>query len=58
MENIFAYPGIGQYVFAAVAEQDYPGILGTALVFAVIIVTSNLAADILYMVVDPQIRLG
>ena len=58
VENIFAYPGIGQYVFAAVAEQDYPGILGTALVFAVIIVTSNLAADILYMVVDPQIRLG
>ena len=58
VENIFAYPGIGQYVFQALAAQDYPGILATTLVFAVIIVVSNLAADILYAIVDPQIRLG
>ena len=58
VENIFAYPGIGQYVFQAVAAQDYPGILATTLVFAVIIVIANLVADVLYVVVDPQIRLG
>jgi peptide/nickel transport system permease protein len=58
VENIFAYPGMGQYVVSAVASQDYPGILGTTIVFAVIIVTTNLIADILYVIVDPQIRLG
>ncbi|MFI5449548.1 MAG: ABC transporter permease [Candidatus Bathyarchaeia archaeon] len=58
VENIFAYPGIGQYVFQALSAQDYPGILATTLVFAIIIVSSTLAADILYAIVDPQIRLG
>ena len=58
VEDIFAYPGIGQYVVQALLLQDYPGILGTTLVFALIIVTTNLAADLLYVVVDPQIRLG
>ncbi len=58
VENIFAYPGIGQYVFQALAAQDYPGILATTIVFALIIVGSNLVADVLYAVVDPQIRLG
>jgi peptide/nickel transport system permease protein len=58
VENIFSYPGMGQYVVQALAGQDYPGILATTLVFAVIIVLSNLVADILYVVVDPQIRMG
>lgn len=58
VENIFAYPGIGQYVFQALSAQDYPGIMATTLVFALIIVFSNLAADITYAIVDPQIRLG
>lgn len=58
VENIFSYPGIGQYVATALLSQDYPGILATTLVFAVIIVVANLVADILYAVVDPQVRLG
>lgn len=58
VENIFAYPGLGQYVVAAATGQDYPGVLATTLVFAVIIVFMNLVADLLYVVVDPQIRLG
>ena len=58
VENIFSYPGIGQYVATALLSQDYPGILATTLVFAVIIVGANLIADILYAVVDPQVRLG
>jgi peptide/nickel transport system permease protein len=58
VENIFSYPGIGQFVVSALAGQDYPGILATTLVFATIIVVVNLVADVLYVVVDPQIRLG
>jgi len=58
VENVFAYPGMGQYVVRALLGQDYPGILGTTIVFALVIVLGNLAADLLYAVVDPQIRLG
>ena len=58
VENIFAYPGIGQYVYQALTAQDYPGIMATTLVFAVIIVATNLVADVLYVAVDPQIRLS
>ncbi len=58
VENIFAYPGLGQFVVAALTAQDYPGVLATTLVFAVIIIIMNLVADLLYVVMDPQIRLG
>ena len=58
VENIYAYPGLGQYLVQALAGLDYPGIMATTILFAVIIVTSNLVADILYAFADPQIRLG
>ncbi|MFI5419540.1 MAG: ABC transporter permease [Nitrososphaerales archaeon] len=58
VENIFSYPGLGQFVVGALAGQDYAGILATALIFAIVIILANLAADVLYVVVDPQIRLG
>ena len=58
VENVFSYPGMGRYVVQALNGQDYPGILGTTIVFALVIVAANLAADILYAVVDPQVRLG
>lgn len=58
VESIFSYPGIGQYVVQALLAQDYPGILATTLIFAIIIVLTNLTADILYAIADPEIRLG
>ena len=58
VENIFAYPGIGQYVYQALTTQDYPGLMACTLVFALIIVATNLVADMLYVAVDPQIRLS
>ncbi len=58
VENVFSYPGMGRYVVQALNGQDYPGILATAIVFAIAIVMSNLVTDVLYAVVDPEIRLG
>jgi ABC-type dipeptide/oligopeptide/nickel transport system permease component len=58
VENVFSYPGLGQYLVGALSGQDYPGILGATLVFAVTIVIGNLIADMLYAFVDPQVRLG
>ena len=56
MENIFSYPGLGQFAVTATLAFDYPAILGVTLVFALIIVITNLTADIIYSLVDPRVR--
>jgi len=57
VEYIFAYPGVGDYAVEAVLNYDYPSILGTTLLFGLMIVIANFVADVLYAVVDPRIRL-
>jgi ABC-type dipeptide/oligopeptide/nickel transport system permease component len=49
---------MGQYVIQALTSNDYPAIMATTLIFAAIIITANIVADILYAVVDPQVRLS
>jgi peptide/nickel transport system permease protein len=56
VESIFSYPGLGSYAVEAIQSYDYPGILGTTLVYAVIITTTNLVADLLYFLADPRVR--
>jgi peptide/nickel transport system permease protein len=58
VENIFSYPGMGQFAVEATESFDYPGILATTMIYAVIIVVANLAADLLYFVADPRVRHG
>jgi len=58
VEDIFAYPGLGQYAVQAALATDYPAILGTTLFYAFIIVVVNVIADLLYGFVDPRIRFG
>jgi peptide/nickel transport system permease protein len=55
-ETIFAWPGIGRYAVEAAANLDYPAVLGTTIMFAVIFMITNLIVDILYCVLDPRIR--
>ena len=43
-------------VFDAIAQRDYPILMGGTLVFASMVVLGNLVADVLYAVVDPRIR--
>ena len=56
VETIFAWPGMGQLVIAAVQARDYPVIMAINLITAVMILASNLTADILYAVIDPRIK--
>ncbi len=58
VEDIFAYPGLGQFVVSALLGKDYPGIMASVLVFSAIVVATYLIADVLYAVADPQIRLS
>jgi len=57
VENIFSYPGIGQYLVQAIGHLDYASIIGITLVFTTVIVVANLAADILYTILNPEIQL-
>jgi peptide/nickel transport system permease protein len=56
-EKIFAWPGIGRMAYEAVLTRDYPIILALNFIVAVLTVAGTLLSDILYMLVDPRIRL-
>ena len=56
IEQIFAWPGMGTLAITSVLGRDYPVIMGITLIGAVMIVLSNLLADVLYAVIDPRIR--
>ncbi|MDR2787069.1 MAG: ABC transporter permease [Candidatus Accumulibacter sp.] len=55
-ETVFNLPGVGNLVVRAVLRRDYPVIQGALLVIAGIYVLINLAIDLIYMLVDPRIR--
>jgi len=55
-ETVFSLPGLGLLMTNAVAARDYPLILGSVLVVAVLVVVANLAVDLLYGALDPRIR--
>lgn len=56
-ESIFAWPGLGRYVFRASTSQDFPAIMGVSMLIALIYVVVNFLVDILYYFLDPRIRL-
>jgi ABC-type dipeptide/oligopeptide/nickel transport system permease component len=57
VETIFAFPGIGSWVAKSSSTYDYAGVLGFAVITAIIVIASNLIVDILYAVLDPRVRL-
>jgi ABC-type dipeptide/oligopeptide/nickel transport system permease component len=56
VETIFGLPGVGRYIFEAIANRDYPVVQGVTLVIATLFVLVSLAVDILYAVLDPRLR--
>lgn len=57
IEQIFNWPGMGQFYFESILRRDYPAIMGLTLMFSVLTLAGQLLADILYAVVDPRVRL-
>jgi peptide/nickel transport system permease protein len=55
-ETIFAWPGMGNYVIQSISFLDFPSIMGFAMVASLVYVLLNLAVDLSYMMLDPQIR--
>ena len=56
IETMFGFPGIGREFVQAISNRDYSMIMGTTLIYAVLIVLANLSVDIVYGFIDPRIR--
>lgn len=57
-ESVFAIPGIGRLATTAIQARDMPLLQGTVLFTTILVILGNLAADLLYTVLDPRIREG
>jgi peptide/nickel transport system permease protein len=58
IELIFNYQGIGQMIFRAATQKDFPSLEAAVLVVGVVFLVSTLIADILYSFLNPRVRLG
>ncbi len=56
LEVVFSWPGLGQVTFQALQTRDFPVILATTALSAVLVVGGNLAADVLHAAADPRLR--
>ena len=57
-ETVFDWPGMGKYIVDAVRENDYVIVQAGALVIAGVFVSANLVVDLLYVWLDPRVRLS
>jgi peptide/nickel transport system permease protein len=57
-ESVFAWPGVGTFVLDSIYKRDYPVVQAAVLVVATVYLLTNLAVDLLYVVLDPRIRQG
>ena len=57
VEQIFGVAGIGRPFVNSITSRDYPLIMGTTIVLAILIVVMNLVSDIMYKIADPRINL-
>ncbi len=58
IEQVFAWPGIGQLMINAIDQRDYPVVQGGAVILALFIVLSNLAVELCYTLIDPRIKIS
>jgi peptide/nickel transport system permease protein len=58
VENIFNWPGLGQYAYKSAVGLDLPAIIGVSIFIALVYVVVNLIVDLLHAVIDPRVRLA
>jgi len=56
VENVFTYPGVGQYMIDAVTKRDVPVIEACGIVFASVFITLNTFADVVAIILNPRLR--
>jgi peptide/nickel transport system permease protein len=58
VETIFAWPGLGLQLYHAISSRDYPMAQGAVLLLGLLVIFANLVVDLLYPLVNPQVRLA
>jgi len=58
VESIFRWNGIGQYFLQSAQAGGFTDLLGYVLIVTIFYVVANLVVDVLYAMLDPQVRLG
>ncbi|MFW5947796.1 MAG: ABC transporter permease [Gemmatimonadota bacterium] len=56
VEVIFSWPGMGRVMVDAILQRDYPVVMATSFIFALVVILGSLIADILYAAADPRVR--
>ena len=56
VENVFTYPGVGQYMIDAVTKRDVPVIEACGIIFAAVFITLNTLADVTAIILNPRLR--
>ena len=57
IETVFSWPGIGRLVFNAINQRDIPVVQASVIVLSVIFITLNLIVDLIYVRIDPRVKL-
>jgi peptide/nickel transport system permease protein len=55
-ETVFAWPGVGRLIINAIQQRDFPLVVGSVMMIAMLFVILNLITDLLYGVIDPRVR--
>ena len=57
IETMFGFPGMGRAYVTAIGQRDYSMIMGTTLIYAILVAIANLSVDVIYVFLDPRIKL-
>jgi ABC-type dipeptide/oligopeptide/nickel transport system permease component len=58
VEEIFAWPGIGDFAYRSILSVDYPALVPIVVVFTIGVIIANFVADVAYSLLDPRIAMG
>ena len=58
IEQVFTWPGIGQFAYNSVRQKDFPVIIASVMISSVLLVLGYIVRDILYAVADPRIKVS
>ena len=57
IEKVFGWPGVGSYAIDALTASDYAPVQGFVLTMGILFVLLNLLIDVLYVVIDPRVKI-
>jgi peptide/nickel transport system permease protein len=58
VETVFSWPGLGRLVFNAISQRDIPVVQASVILFSLVFVSLNLLTDLIYVQLDPRIKLS